>query len=230
MKLGPKKADPINAAHRVDYVLSKTKPIGKAFWERNQKEKAFADWRQHQIMSFITYLAFYTDDLRYGFANDRLHLIAQAMRNLMELRVWVEFCRKDETDAKRFFDDAARDLRDVMQATQKLYSHVNKNPEKKLDAWIADLRAKAPNFQISDIDAKYFDVKDAAEKLGFKEAHSRIFKAASKFTHPTALLFATRPRFGDMEDSLFDIGSNLANLILSEVEKSIKAKYADFVY
>jgi Family of unknown function (DUF5677) len=230
MTVASKKADPIRAAHAVDEILSKTKPIGKAFWERNQKDKLFLEWRQHQIISLITFLALYTDDLRSGCATDRLHLIAQAMRNLMELRIWVEFCRRDEGDAKEFFDDAARDLRDVMEAIQKLYTHVNKQPEKKLEAWIADLRSKAPQFGVVDVNKRYIDVNDAAEKIGLKVEHSRIYKAASKFTHPTALLFAVRPRFGQLEDSFFEMGAKLAKLILQEVEKSIKAKYPDFTY
>jgi hypothetical protein len=92
----------------------------------------------------------YASDLNETFSAGRVDSLAQAMRNLMELNIWTQYCGLSEENAKRFFDDAARDVRDSFETVQKLYTHVNKEPEKKLDAKLSEMKEELGEGCLSD--------------------------------------------------------------------------------
>jgi hypothetical protein len=128
--------------------------LSSVFLKANQEAKLLPHWRQHQILAFLRYVGLYADDLTDGYKKGLIHLIAQPMRNLIELSVWIQYCGADEKDAKEFFDDAARDIRDMMTAVQTLYTSVNKEPEKKLEFMLDHLRTNASKYNVQDVDKK----------------------------------------------------------------------------
>jgi len=110
---------------------------------------------------------------------------------------------------------------------------MNKEPEKKIEAMLSDMKTRAPGFNIDDYDAAYMRVNDAAGKIGTQEAHSVFYKIASKFAHPTALLLAMEGSsimrntqglgMRNMQDSIFEIGVKLADKCLTELEEIVKS-------
>jgi hypothetical protein len=139
----PRAPDPITAAENLRKIPDHVERLSSVFLKANQEAKLLPHWRQHQILAFLRYVGLYADDLTDGYKKGLIHLIAQPMRNLMELSVWIQYCGADEKDAKEFFDDAARDIRDMMTAVQTLYTSVNKEPEKKLEFMLDHLRTNA---------------------------------------------------------------------------------------
>ena len=109
--------------------------------------------------------------------------LAWLARNILELRVWIEYCSTSEANALEFYDDALRDLVDLNRKhLDELEPTTRATLEKATEA--------LPNTKETH---KYKDVRKAAE-----ECHMDIFdanyKILSKLAHPTALsVIAHRP-------------------------------------
>jgi hypothetical protein len=162
--------------------------LSNFFAKASRKVARLPDWRVQQVSWFIKYVGLYARDINETYRTDRLDSLAQAMRNLMELSVWVEFCESSEGEAKRFYDDGLRDFREMIEVIQKIYTKANKVPQKRLEEILSSVKSTAPKFNITDVDAGYVRVNDAAAKIGKQDIHSAFYKIASKFAHPTALL------------------------------------------
>jgi hypothetical protein len=193
----------------------------------HRKAARLPDWRVHQISWFIKYVGLYAGDLNEAYRTNRLDSLAQAMRNLMELSVWVKFCESSEEEGKRFFDDGLRDFREMVEVLQKMYTKENKVPQKRLEEILSAVKSAAPKFNITDVDAGYLRVSDAVVKIGKKDIHSAFYKIASKFAHPTALLLLMQEPFASMQDSIYEIGSKLADECLRALEKTVMNTYGD---
>jgi hypothetical protein len=131
-------------------------------------------------------------------------------------------------NAKRFSDDASRDMRDLLESIQVLYVSVNQVPEAKLAGMIDDLKSKAAQFDINDIEASHTQVHNAAGAVGRQLGHAKIYKAASKFAHPTALLLCMEGAPGGLVDSFYGIGADCTLTCLRHIEQIIKNEYPDF--
>ncbi len=223
----PRPPDPITAGNILRMVPERVVTLSNFFAKARRKAVRLPDWRVHQISSFIRYVGFYAGDLNETYRTDRLDSLAQAMRNLMELSVWVKFCESSEEEAKRFFDDGLRDFREVVEVLQKTYTKENKAPQERLDEILSAVKNVAPKFNISDVEASYIRVNDAAGKVGKQDMHSVFYKVASKFAHPTALLLLMREPFAGMQDSIYEIGAKLADECLKALEKTVANTYGD---
>lgn len=103
--------------------------------------------------------------------------VAQAMRDLLEICIWTEFCKLSEANAKRFSDDTARDTRDLTEFVQAVYTSVNQAPESNRVALIDDL--KSGTHSSITPQASWED----------RSVMASFYKVASKFAHPTASSF-----------------------------------------
>jgi len=231
MQLQPRPPDPVNATNILRPLPAQVKAMSGAFEKLNQKRQQLPFWREHQTLKFLKYVGFYASDLMSAYGAGRIDSVAQATRNFLELSIWTEFCEKSEVNAQRFWEDAARDMRDFMEAVQSLYVSVNKQPEARLADMIDGLKADAASkFNIQDVEAEFMLVNNAAGVLGKQLAHAKFYKAASKFAHPTALLFCMKEPVTGLVDSLYEIGAKSSRVCLGNVERTIKAVYSDFQY
>jgi Family of unknown function (DUF5677) len=230
VRLEPRDPDPVRASNILAGVPARTEAMFAAFQTINQRERRAPPWRELQTLNFIRYVKMYAVDIARSYEEQRIDSVAQAMRNLLEMCIWTEFCEISEANAKRFSDDAARDMRDMMEAVQALYTSVNQTPETRLAGMIDDLKSKAPAFDIKDIDAEYIRVNNAADAVGRQLGHAKVYKAASKFAHPTALLFCMKEAPAGLLDSFYEIGAKAALTCLRHIELTIKNAYPDFRY
>lgn len=76
-----------------------------------------------------------------------------------------------------------------MEFVQAVYTSVNQAPESNLLALIDDLKSKAPQFDINDIEADHTLLNNAAGIVGRPFGHGKFYTVASKFAHPTASSF-----------------------------------------
>jgi hypothetical protein len=132
--------------------------------------------------------------------------------------------------AKRFFDDAARDVRDSFETVQKLYTHVNKEPEKKLDAKLSEMKEVAAKYNVENYDAPYTRVNDAARVVGKELAHVPVYKLASKLAHPTAQLLCINRPLQDLQDTLYEGGAKLAVMCLVQRKGTSRPSTRNFTF
>jgi len=81
------------------------------------------DWKNGGSGSsgnFIQTLILSAADLKRAFVEKRITTLAWTTRNLLELSIWIDYCNLSEVHAKRFRDDAARDLYGLSHAVQSL--------------------------------------------------------------------------------------------------------------
>jgi hypothetical protein len=120
-------------------------------------------------------------------------LLAWRARNLLELAVWTRYCVGGKDNARRLYEDAGRDTREIydkMLAFRERRTFYRETPsdwaepfEKAKCALYERARAEG----IDSLDDKYLNVSAAAQKCGILEKYSLINKLLSKFAHPTAL-------------------------------------------
>jgi hypothetical protein len=221
--------NPIAAALKYETIRPRTVAIASSFVKAKKKEVRLSDWRERQLRSFVEHTTLYAVDLQLAYQNDRVGPVAQAMRNLMEMYVWTQYTRRSEENANRFFQDAARDVRDTMEVLQKFYTKQNNAPEQQLEALLGEMKSNFAKFNVEDYEDNFTRVSDAAKEIGKDHAHGPIYKVASKFAHPTALLLIMEKPVPGLIDSFYQGGVELALACLSEVESSIRDVYHDFV-
>jgi hypothetical protein len=224
----PTPPDPITAALNLQRIPNRVKVLTQAFRRTNREAKRFPEWREYQILSFIKFAGIYAIDLNETYRAGRLDSLSQAMRNLLELSIWTQYCGVSTENAKHFFDDAARDIKEIMEVLQKVYTTVNKEPQKRIEDILIDMKSRAPQLNIENLDDSYTRVSDAAEAVGKRFAHSPFYKIASKFAHPTSLILNLKDSQGNLKSSFYEIGSKLVTACLDEVEKTIRSEYPRF--
>ncbi len=216
MKLTPRVPDAASASAKLAMLPSRLAAVEAAFRTANANSKRFPDWRERQILNFARHVELFVNDLKNAHVNRRIDLVAQAARNLIELHIWTEYCRASEQNAKRFYDDAARDMREVLESIQKLYSTYNGEPERKVSELLDSLRTHVVKFNVEDFDGAYKRVANAAKELGKEDTFGTLYKVASKLAHPTSLSLNTEPIA--MLDGFLEIGQQAAYACVKEIE------------
>lgn len=131
----------------------------------------------------------------YEEKNKETALIAWRARNLMELSVWCLYCSKSNENARRFYEDAGRDVLEIYDAFTKWGTATGQDPE-----WLdhikegeKDISRQAVTDGIASLDGPFKAVREAAEEVGISE-HFRVgYRMLSKFAHPTAMRILAPP-------------------------------------
>jgi len=117
-------------------------------------------------------------------------------RNILELVVWVAFCARSRDDAKRFYDDKARDtfeFLDAIEGLTKLLDERDTNVSSLLDETRKRIAVRAEAEGYENIDETYQRVKEAAQQVGLGPFFLSMNKLLSKFAHPTAMMVFSFP-------------------------------------
>ena len=116
-------------------------------------------------------------------------LLAWRARNLLELSVWSTYFASSRENARRLYEDAGRDAKNVLDVFEH-WGQATGQPVDWLSA-IADgkneLALRAASEGIASLDARYMRVEDAAGECRLKEMFKTMNKMLSKFAHPTAM-------------------------------------------
>ena len=126
-------------------------------------------------------------DTIYKKNGDQIEAIAWHARNLLELSIWVFFCTKKEENAKQFYDDALRDLADVIKAFGTYSSKVNGEESTALFNDGQSKLQEAAKEKNIDLSQKFQKVNFAATEVSNSTNFILLNKQLSKFVHPTAL-------------------------------------------
>ena len=119
----------------------------------------------------------------------RPRLLAWHARSLLELSVWCIHCAKSRDNARRLYEDAGRDVRDILSVFEK-WGAATRQP----DEWFEpgrnskqDLLQRAKADGIESLDGPYKEARDAAVDCGIGDHFRVSYRMLSKFAHPTAM-------------------------------------------
>lgn len=101
---------------------------------------------------------------------------AWQVRNLVELRVWVDYCSVSDENALEFHEDSVRDLIEL----DKKVRGMDDETKVELHKAKAMLQTPKPDHQFKSVSA-------AATEVGLSDFFKHNNKTLSKFAHPTAL-------------------------------------------
>jgi len=142
-------------------------------------------------------------------------VVALLSRNILELRIWTEFCIKSEEDASTFHLDAIRDFDDMIKRVPS--TDLTDYPEAAgLFKQFADARAELEQIlDPGELDESYQKVRKAAEDIGQLAVFDPVFKVLSKFAHPTAMLIMmgqiSEERYTLLQNALIRCGLEIAS-------------------
>jgi hypothetical protein len=122
-------------------------------------------------------------------------LLAWRARNLLELSVWALYCAKSRDSARRLFEDAGRDARELIDAFTK-WGRATAQDSDWLDSFTGAklaLSERAASEGVDSLDGSFKPVSQAAQECGMGHHFSLSFKTLSKFAHPTAMLILAPP-------------------------------------
>ena len=159
-------------------------------------------------------LARYKDLLLRARRRGALDYAAWITRNILELRVWIEYCSQSQRHAEEFFEDAVRDLNDLNRVVGGL------DPEDVLTL------QKAHKFIGNTKPAhKFKRVEAAAKEVGLTPMYESNNKILSKLVHPTAMSLLTpsfRTGIADkLRAELVEVGMKMAGEALEKLENSL---------
>lgn len=220
--------NPVSAAETIGKILDWAEATGETFTKTNQDAQQFPLWQELQLLGFIRYVGLYASDLKRGYSSSRLDSLAQALRNLAELDVWVEFCLASEENAKQFFADMVRDTREVIEVHNKLHLHVHKVKYEGFDDLFKTLTDSSSKLQVTNLKEKFTPVSEAAKDIGRDLKYASLYKVASKYAHPTALLLTGKSDDQVLMDRFYEAGSRLAYFCAINIQKTILKKYPNF--
>ena len=169
-------------------VLVKFFPDPAMFWcgyvaYRNKDLKAFPKWRENQFVKFIGQLISNVDEMKTAYEQRRIMRLSWAVRNLLELSVWIDYCNLSNDNAERFHKDSAKDAIDWANTIQKIVSGGGGSNIAEIDLATSTL---ADRFSLEETDMDFKRISNAAKELGRQESFAAYNKLYSKFAHPTA--------------------------------------------
>jgi len=218
----------VAAAEAIQKILAWVEPTEETFKKTNQDAKLFSSWQEIQILGFIRYVGLYASDLNKSYSSNRVDSLAQALRNLTELDVWVEFCGVSVENAKRFFDDMARDIREVIETHNKVHLHKHKTPYEGFDDLKNILTESSATLQITNLEGRFTQVSQAAKEIGRDLRYASMYKIASKYAHPTSLLLHGAREEQDLIDRFYDAGAHKAYSCVITIQNTITNRYPNF--
>jgi hypothetical protein len=116
-------------------------------------------------------------------------LVAWRARNLLEISIWCVYCSKSLENTRRLFEDAGRDVRQIIDGFKKWGVAQNQQAD-----WMAyfeaaelDLSRRAASAGVDSLDGPYKRVSDAAKISGLGDHFRVTYGFLSKFVHPTAM-------------------------------------------
>ena len=157
----------------------------------NQRDEQLDDWRERQLRHFLEITISSVADLRRAYEERKVSTLAWLTRNLLELFVWIQYCNLNDENAKRFYDDAVRDMHGWAKAVHELTIFQDGKPDAELAARLDNLNRFAAKRGIAPLADDFKRVSAASKEVGNDMLFSKSNKLYSKFAHPTAWVVAT---------------------------------------
>jgi hypothetical protein len=174
----------ISALH--EFFPERAQGLAGLLERENRRSHKLEEWRERQLCNFIQMLILSATDLERALVEKRVMTLAWTTRNLLELSIWIDYCNLSDAHAKRFRDDAAKDLYGFTCAVQSLEVHDKGREDPQLDRAQQNLVGFARSWGINALEDDFTRVSVAAAELGREKTFLSLNKLLSKLAHPTA--------------------------------------------
>ena len=221
----------VPAAERAlrEYFPERSWAVRLVLKEENARHSILEKWQERQLVHFVEILTSLSGDLYRAHQQKMISTLAWVTRNLLELSVWIEFCTASDTNAKRFDEDAMRDMLGWSNAIQGMFTDKHDEEHKKLSGKIDDLKNFAVSKGMAPLDDDFKQVREAADELG-RTNFRWLYKLYSKFAHPTAWIVHSASSVEadeDFRDMFFTDGVDLAIGSLTRIRQRVLAAFPE---
>ena len=107
-------------------------------------------------------------------------------RNLLELWIWLKYSGASRENARRFHEDALRDMQGLTDALSKMHAQQGISNEFEASARKKIEQVAREKLGVDALDSNYVHVADAAKSVGLGDSFVSTNKFLSNFAHPTA--------------------------------------------
>jgi hypothetical protein len=149
---------------------------------KNKVEPWFADLVTKILLSVDRVCG----DLRKTIEQEAVSSAAWNARNLLELWVWLKYCAASRENARRFNEDALRDMQGLTDAVSKMHALRGIPNEFEASAHKRIAEVAREKLGLDSLDGGYARVADAAKSIGLNDWFVPANSFLSKFAHPTA--------------------------------------------
>jgi hypothetical protein len=123
------------------------------------------DWHLALLMNFVSAISRNGREMQRAHSESATEVLAWAVRNLLEIPIWVSYCDLSGAHARRFYGDGVRDGLHGIQAPDWAIEAASANTGMDIASKSAELRELAREEGFSGVDAPYTCVNDAAREL-----------------------------------------------------------------
>ncbi len=153
----------------------------------NCKSKGTAEpWFADLVVKILLSVNRVCGDLLKTIDQETVSGAAWNSRNLLELWVWLEFCATSRENARRFYEDALRDMQGLTDALSKLHALQGIPNEFEASARMKIEKAAPDKLGLDSLGGDYTRVTHAAKAVGLGDFFASNNRLLSKFAHPTA--------------------------------------------
>jgi hypothetical protein len=213
-----------------DFFPERARVVGVVLRECNERYKKLEAWQEKQLVHFMGILMFSVSDLQRAHDEKMISTLAWVVRNLLELSIWIDYCCGSDKSAKRFQDDAIRDMYGWSKAILSMYKAQHTVEHENLAKKMGDLEEFAKSRGLPKLEDDFKRVRDAAEELGRDADFGSRYKLYSKFAHPTAWVVHSASSIEtdeDFRDIFFIDGVELAVTSLSRIRNSVLSLFPE---
>ncbi len=143
-------------------------------------------WYADLILKISLSIGRVCNDLFKTTEQDALPAAAWNARNLLELWVWTKYCSTSRDNARRFHEDAVRDMMGIAAVHSKMCEVAGVHDELGAVGQEKLRKIAADQLGLATIDANYTRVAEAARSLGLESLYVAHNQFLSKLAHPTA--------------------------------------------
>ena len=143
------------------------------------------EWYTNLLTKLLIGVARICQDLLHTTNKEALPAAAWNARNLLEIWVWIKYCSVSRANARRFHEDALRDMFGMAESLSKMHetAGVRNDFEAAFREKATDVAAE---WGIYAFDSNYLRVMEAAKSVGLDNWYGPCNAQLSKFAHPTA--------------------------------------------
>jgi len=155
---------------------------------KGRKNNSVDTWYDDLIIKILLSVDRTCRDLLKTMDQESVPGAAWNARNLLELWVWIKYCAASQENARRFYEDALRDMEGLTDALSRLHElrQVPNQFEASARQKIAEVAREKLGLKL--LDGNFARVADAAKSIGLHPWFSANNIFLSKFAHPTAAL------------------------------------------
>lgn len=145
-------------------------------------------------------------DDAYKDSESKPALLAWRTRNLLEIAVWSKYCTRSTENARLFYEDAGRDVRDLYDVFAAWGKQTGQEAAwlDPIEAAKHQLKEDAASYCVESLEGSYTSVKKAAKECGIGQTFAVAYKLYSKYAHQTAMMITGRTE-GKNEHLLRDL-------------------------